>query len=120
LPMCILLVLFALFGCHPSPRSLTLVSGKTVYGDMALEDVHIEMFRREQTRWRYFSETRSGYHGSFRIHLPTGVYRITASKTLRIGHDEIQVTGKLEDLKVENPGGRIDRVVILMVPVSEP
>jgi hypothetical protein len=111
-PMCCLLVIFFLFGCHPSPRSLTLVSGKTVYGAMALEDVHIEIFRWEQTRWRYFSDTRSGYHGSFRIHLPGGTYRFTASKTIRMGQDEVSVTGKLEKFKIDGSSRRIDQVVI--------
>jgi len=114
LPMCSLLVIFFLFGCHPSPRSLTLISGKTVYETMALEDVHIEIFRWEQTRWRYFSDTRSGYHGSFRIHLPGGTYRFTASKTIRMGQGEVMVTGNMDKLKIEEAGGRIDQVVIRM------
>ena len=81
---------------------------------MALEDVHIETFRWEQTRWRYFSETRSGYHGSFRIHLPGGTYRFTASKTIRMGQDEVMLTGNMDKLKIEAAGGRIDQVVIRM------
>ena len=102
--MCCLLVIFSLFGCHPSPRSLTLVSGKTIYGNLALEDVHLEIYRWEQTRWRYFSDTRSGYHGSFRVHLPPGTYSITASKTIRIGQEEVPLTGTLIDLEIAEPG----------------
>ncbi len=113
--MCCLLVIFFLFGCHPSPRSLTLVSGKTVYGDLALEDVYIEVYRLDQSRWHNFSDTRSGYHGSFRVHLPPGTYSFTASKTIRMGQDEVQVTGNLDELKIQEAGGRIDQVVILMV-----
>ncbi len=118
--MCCLVVIFFLFGCHPSPRSLTLVSGKTVYGDMALEDVHLEIHKWEESGWDYHGETRSGYHGSFRLHLPSGEYRITARKTIRIGQGEAIVTGTLEDLKVEKPGGRIDQSIILMFPASGP
>jgi hypothetical protein len=106
--------------CHPSPRDLTLVSGKTVYGNLALEDVHLEIHRWEESGWDYQGETRSGYHGSFRLHLSPGEYRITAVKTIMIGQDEVLVTGILEDLKVEKPGGRIDQVVILMVPARGP
>ncbi len=105
---------FVLFACHPSPRNLTLVSGKTVYGNLALEDVHLEIHRWEESGWDYHGETRSGYHGSFRIHLPSGTYSFTASKTIRIGRDEVPVTGTLDELKVEEAGGRIDQVVIRM------
>ena len=105
---------FVLVACHPSPRNLTLVSGKTVYGNLALEDVHLEIHRWEEFGWDYHGETRSGYHGSFRLHLPPGEYRITARKTIRIGQGEVSVTGTLEDLNVEKPGGRIDQVVIRM------
>ena len=114
------LFIILMSGCHPSPRDLTVVSGKTIYGNLALEDVHIEIFSREQARWTYVSDTRSGYHGSFRVHLPPGEYRITARKTIRIGQGEVLVTGTLEDLKIGKPGGRIDQVVILLVPVSAP
>ncbi len=112
--MCCLLITFSLFGCHPSPRYLTLVSGKTVYGELALEETYIEVYRLEQSRWRYFSDTRSGYHGSFRIHLPDGKYRLQASTTIRLGNDDFSLSGTLEDLKVEKDGGRIDQVVIRM------
>jgi hypothetical protein len=118
--MCCLLVIFSLFGCHPSPRNMTLISGKTVYGNLALEDVHIETYKWEQTRWRYFSDTRSGYHGSFRVHLPPGTYRFKAGKTIRIGQDEVMLTSTMDELKIEEAGGRIDQVVLIMVPISEP
>ena len=116
----LILATFILFACHPSPRNLTLVSGKTVYGNLALEDVHLEIHRWEESGWDYHGETRSGYHGSFRLHLPSGEYSITARKTIRIGQGEVLVTGTLEDLKIEKPGGRIDQVVILMVPARGP
>ena len=119
LACCILVIIF-LSGCHPSPRDLTVVSGKTVYGDLALEDVHIQIHKWEEAGWLYISDSRSGYHGTFRIHLPTGTYRITASKTIRVGKSDILVTGTLEELKVEKTGGRIDQVVILMAPAREP
>jgi hypothetical protein len=117
---CLLVIIFFLFSCHPSPRKLTVLSGKTVYGEMALEDVDLEVYRWEPSRWRYISDTRSGYHGSFRVHLPPGTYSFKANKTLRIGQVEVSLTGKLEDLEIEKPGGRIDQVVILMVPDSGP
>jgi hypothetical protein len=106
--------------CHPSPGKMTVVTGKTVYGDLAMEDVTIETHMWEESGWKYLGKTRSGYHGSFRLHLSPGEYRITARKTIRRGQGEVLVTGILEDLKVEKPGGRIDRVVILLVPARGP
>jgi len=96
------------------------VSGKTVYGDLALEDVHIEIYRWEKSGWDHFSDTKSGYHGSFRVYMPQGTYSFRASKTIRVNRGEILVTGTLEELKVEKTGGRIDQVVILMAPAREP
>ena len=113
-------LLFALIqaGCHPSPRNLTLVSGKTVYGKMAMEDADIVVYRWEPSRWRYISDTRSGYHGSFRVHLPPGTYRFQASTTMRLQDEQISLSGTLENLVVKKAKGRMDQVVILMVPVS--
>lgn len=111
---CCFLVIIFLSGCHPSPRDLTVVSGKTVYGDLALEDVHIRIHRWEEAGWNYLSDSRSGYHGSFRLHLPTGTYRITASKTIRVGQDQVIVTGVLDVLEVKNSTRRIDQVVLMM------
>ena len=114
----VLMALLILACGQPSPRKFTLVSGKTVYGKMAMEDAYLEIRRLEESRWHYFSDTRSGYHGSFRVHLPPGTYSLRADKTLRVGQEEVLVTGTLDDLRVDEPGGRIDQVVILMVPVS--
>lgn len=110
----LIVAILILAACHPSPRDLTLVSGKTVYGNLALEDVHLEIHRWEESGWDYHGETRSGYHGSFRIHLPPGTYSFTASKTIRIGREEVPLTGTLIDLEIAEPGGRVDQVIIRM------
>jgi outer membrane biogenesis lipoprotein LolB len=118
-PAVLVLTALLLTACSQSaPRKLTIVSGKTVYGIMAMEDADIAVYRWEPSRWRYISDTRSGYHGSFRVHLPPGTYSIKASKTIRVGQGEVSLTGKLEGLKVEERGGRIDQIVVIMVPVS--
>ena len=105
---------FVLVACHPSPRNLTLVSGKTVYGNMAMEDADIVVYRWEPSRWRYISDTRSGYHGSFRVHLPPGTYRFQASTTMRLQDEQISLSGTLENLVVKKAKGRMDRVIIEM------
>ena len=113
------LLFILLSGCHPSPRDLTVVSGKTVYGDLALEDVQIEIFRLEKSEWRYYSETRSGYHGSFRIHLPPGEYLLRASTTLKSGEDELLLSGALQSLIVKEAKGRMDQVVVGLFPIQD-
>jgi len=108
----LIMATLVLVACHPSPRDQTVVSGKTVYGDLALEDVQIQIHRWEEAGWQYLSDSRSGYHGSFRVHLAPGTYRITASKTIRVGQKEVMVTGILDGLEVDGSGKRIDQVVI--------
>lgn len=102
--------------CHPSPRDLTVVTGKTVYGEQALENVTLQVHQREEAGWRYLSDSRSGYHGSFRLHLPPGTYRITASKTIRAGQEQLIMTGVLGVLEVKSSTRRIDQVVIKLTP----
>lgn len=114
----LVLVLAALIlsACHPVPGKLTVVTGKTVYGDLALEGVRIEVSRRETSGWRYHSDTMSGYHGSFRLHLPPGTYLFQARTMIRMGDDELALAGTLENLIVKEPGERMDRIVVEMNP----
>ena len=117
---CVLLCAFILWGCHPSPGTLTVVTGKTVFGDLAVEGARLEIDRWEQDRWQHHSASESGYHGSFRLHLPEGRYRMAARKTLRIASGEVVVSGALEDLVVAGPRGRMDQIVIEMGPERDP
>jgi len=45
----LIIATFVLVACHPSPGELTVVTGKTVYGELALEDVHLEIHRWEES-----------------------------------------------------------------------
>ena len=65
-----------------SPRSLTVATGKVVYGTMAMEGAEITVLKVEGEKWKVVEESRSGYHGSFRLHLGEGTYRIEASTTI--------------------------------------
>ncbi len=109
-----------LAGCHPSPGKLAVVTGKTVFGNLAVEGARLEIERWEPNRWEHHSTSESGYHGAFRLHLPPGRYRITARKTVRMGTGEIAITGVLEGLIVDRPRGRIDQIVIEMGPEGDP
>ncbi len=108
------LAVLILPACHPTPGKLTVVTGKTVYGDLALEGVRIEVSRWENSEWRHYSDTTSGYHGSFRIHLPPGTYLFQARTIIRMGDEELALTGTLENLIVKEPGERMDQIIIKM------
>ena len=101
----------------PSTRSLTTVTGKVVYGTMAIEGAELKTYRMENGTWEMTDESQSGYHGSFRLHLAKGTYRIKASTTMRVGEDLRELFGDLEPLTVEGGKGRMDQVVIKLKAV---
>ena len=100
--------------CRPAPAGTVTVTGKTVYQNMALEDAQITIYRREGSSWKFCSDTRSGYHGTFRVHIPAGRYQLAASKTIRMGSRDIYLEGALKELVIEEPGGRIDQLLIVL------
>ena len=106
-----LLALIVLTACHPSPRSLTVVTGKVVYGTLAMEGAVLKVFRQEDG-WELVEESFSGYHGSFRLHLAEGTYRIEAGTTIRSGGATLRLSGVLDGLTVNRKKGRMDQVVV--------
>jgi hypothetical protein len=118
---CIILF-FVPLACSPSPSSLAAVSGKTVYKEMglgavmALEDVTIRVFRRQDGNWQKYAQTRSGYHGSFVVHLPEGSYMLTARTILRKTTGNLELSGRLEGLVVSYSDRRVDRIVLELQP----
>jgi len=113
-----LLLCIALFtdltSCRPSPRTITQVSGKTAYQGMGMENALITVYRQEPSGWQKQTETNSGYHGSFRFSVPEGTYRLVARTEVRMGTKRIPVEGTVNNLRIQGPGGRIDRVVITL------
>jgi hypothetical protein len=110
----VILVVMVLAACRPSPRSLTAVSGKTIYRSMALEDVTIEVYRWQSLDKEPLIRTKSGYHGSFIFYLPEGRYRLLARKVVRLGSREVKMEGEIDILRVEGAGGRMDRLLVVM------
>lgn len=109
----LLLILFlGLYGCRLSPHTTTLVSGKTVHKGMGMENVLIAVYRLEPSGWQKQMETRSGYHGTFRFTATVGSYRLVARKELSVGRGKIPLEGIVNNLRIREGGGRIDRVVI--------
>lgn len=98
--------------CRPAPRELAVVSGKTVYKGMGLENAQVHVFRWEPLGWRHYTDTASGYHGSFLFYAPQGRYRLAADTTVKLQTDEIRLEGTLERLEIGASVRRVDRVVV--------
>jgi hypothetical protein len=98
--------------CTQPSRSLTVVTGKVVYETMAMEGAELEIYRKDGAAWELVEKSASGYHGSFRLHLAEGIYRIEARTTMRSGDLLLTLAGALDPLIVDGKRGRMDQVVI--------
>jgi hypothetical protein len=86
-----------------------LVTGKLVYNGMGIEDAEIVA----TSGGRPIARTKSGYHGSFLLRLPPGIYELSSETELPNGK---AVSGSIERLVVDPGIPRIDRLVILLNP----
>ncbi len=134
----IAVLLSATASCTQPSRSLTVVTGKVVYGTLAMEGAELKIYRQENgssfakassytkvtadkpedKKWKVVEESRSGYHGSFRLHLAEGTYRIEANTTIRSGDDILHLSGVLVPLVVEGKRGRMDQVLISLKKIQ--
>jgi len=92
------------------PAYAATVTGKTVFRGMGVEEVRLIA----TVDGVEVARTRSGYHGSFRLALPEGVYELHGSTVLESARGEVAVSGSIPDLRVGN--GRIDRLVLELAP----
>lgn len=104
--------------CAPPSISATAVSGKTIYGNMALEGVQIKVLVRDNGKWEKRTEIVSGYHGSFYVKLPKGAYRLEAKAVILQDKEKLKLHG---NTTIDVPGGRgrLDRVIIRVAPGEE-
>lgn len=98
----VLLMVFAVSAAHAA-----VVSGKTVYRGMGLEGASVAAYDGETA----IAETKSSYHGDFRLALPPGEYRIRAGAVIPSPGGDYPVKGSAP---VTVAGDRVDRVVIEM------
>ncbi len=93
------------------------MSGKVVYRGMGLEEVPIAVLIREGGRWARAEEGRSGYHGTFHLHLPPGEYALAVEVGgTVVGRPDLRLRGRVEGLEIGAGGQRLDRVVIELRP----
>ncbi len=110
----LLLVLLALgpWGCARPGDAPVAVAGKTAYRGMGIEGARVVAERMEAGRWVEADNTRSGYHGSFLLHLRPGTYRLAARAVIPDRGRTRLLTGRLGELTVPSGVRRVDRVVI--------
>lgn len=110
----LLVCALAIFGtdCGSGPKGVR-ISGKTVYGPMAIEGARMEIVREGDSTNPEPLITESGYHGAFTAVLAPGSYRISAVYRLRRDGEEVALRGKMV-LTVPGNTKRVDRVVVEM------
>ena len=103
----------ALFlGCSGTDTTTAVVSGKTVFRKMAVEEVEVTAYPLDGGDPGSVVRGRSGYHGSFTLRLMPGNYRLVGKGSLpHRDRGAMPLTGSVA---VEVPPGarRVDRVVL--------
>lgn len=110
--------LLLLPSCTKKGSDLVKITGKTVYGEMAIEETAVRALRWEEGRWAEYAETRSGYHGSFVLEVPPGRYRIEANGEIPRGPSMVALKGDTELLDILQGIRRVDRILIELAPVA--
>lgn len=117
---CLLLMISLLISaCSGGKETRVTVSGKTAYGEMAIEEVSVRALVETESGWIEQAAVRSGYHGSFVVDLPPGRYRLEAKGRIFSFGTEIPLSGLLEPLEVPAGTKRVDRIRIDLLPVPE-
>lgn len=116
--LAVALLLLWVAGCLPRETSVT-VSGKTAYGDLAVEGAAVSALRLEAGVGTPVGSTRSGYHGSWILRLPPGTYRLEAEGSLpAAGGGALSLSGVLGRVHVAGDEGRVDRLLISLEPTG--
>lgn len=107
--------------CTLPSRSLTVVTGKVIYGTMAIEgaEIIVNKWNAQSEKWEMIEVSRSGYHGSFRLHLADGSYRLDAMTAVLSGGYDLELSGSLEPLNISKGMRRMDQLVIELSDVRQ-
>jgi len=96
------------------------VSGKTAYRGMGIEGAEVVAWSLAPEGSAPVDRTRSGYHGSFLLHLPPGTYRLEARALVPKGRDDLPLQGVLQPVEVPAGASRVDRLVVRLAPEHPP
>jgi Cd2+/Zn2+-exporting ATPase len=116
----IVVFLVALFSaCDRRTAGQVVLTGKTVYAGMAIEEVQIRVFRQDGSQWKESTSGRSSYHGSFLVKTKPGRIRLEARGEIYKDKKKIPLAGRVDLLEVPPDTPRVDRIVIELSPVPE-
>lgn len=101
---------FCLVSCASDRKDGVVVSGKTVYRGMGIEEVVIQVLRSEKQSWVPCGTAKSGYHGSFMVRLAAGRYLLQAHTVLPSAAGRKDEIRGMADVTVGR--SRVDRIVI--------
>lgn len=96
-----------------------VITGKTVYAGMAIEEVQVRVLRLDGDRWKESTSGRSGYHGSFIVKTNPGMIRLEARGEIFKNNKMIPLSGRVTILEVPSGIQRMDRIVIELAPVPD-
>jgi hypothetical protein len=112
----IVLLLFQLPACGRGGAGQVVLTGKTVYAGMAIEEVQVWVLRLDGDRWKESASGRSGYHGSFIVKTNPGMIRLEAKGEIYKENKKIPLAGRVTALEVPSGIRRMDRIVIELAP----
>ncbi|HWS15635.1 MAG TPA: hypothetical protein VN450_05515 [Candidatus Methylomirabilis sp.] len=115
----IVLLLSWLTACGGGADGQVVITGKTVYQGMAIEEVQVRVLRLDGDQWKESASGRSGYHGSFIVRTDPGVIRLEASGEIFKENRRIPLAGRVTALEVPSGVRRMDRIVIELTPVPD-
>jgi hypothetical protein len=113
------LLLFQLPACGWGGAGQVVITGKTVYAGMAIEEVQVLVLRLDGDRWKESASGRSGYHGSFIVKTNPGMIRLEARGEIFKDNKKIPLAGRVTALEVPSNIRRMDRIVIELAPVPD-
>jgi len=96
-----------------------IITGKTVYAGMAIEEVRVRVLRPDGDQWKESGSGRSGYHGSFIVKTYPGTIRLEARGEIFKNNKKIPLAGRVAALEVPSGIRRVDRIVIELAPVPD-
>lgn len=94
-----------------------VITGKTVYAGMAIEEVQIRVLRLDGDQWKESASGRSGYHGSFIVKTNPGTIRLEARGEIFKNNKKVLLVGQVTALGVPSGIRRMDQIVIELAPV---
>ena len=96
-----------------------VVTGKTVYAGMAIEEARVLVLRSDGDQWKESASGRSGYHGAFIVRTNPGTIRLEARGEIFRNNKKIPLAGRVTTLEVPSGIRRMDRIVIELAPVPD-